>query len=213
MKKLLKITTMFLCAFMDSYGIDDNQPALTDEMLLLGLTPFTERNEQIRTIYLVNDAIWEETIKKAAEQFAVIEDKRKKEGENEKLIPLYWTLSQTYDYGPANAILCSSFCLGEFGLTKNSDWGRFFDTGRPEDVYDMNFKRKAYFIDRDYYLGERSNHEQSSDSSTGVTSHNGSFSCEEKNPQNSIAERQSLLRYGSAKNQTQKGLRRRYVKN
>jgi hypothetical protein len=212
MKQLLKITAMLLCVVMHSHGIDDNQPPLTSEMLSLGLTPFTQRNEQIKTIYLVDDEIWEERLKTATKQFAVIEEKRKKEGEIKELIPLYWTLSQTYDYGPANAVLHSACCLGEFELTKNSDWSMFFGS-KPADEFDMNFKRIAYKRHKDYYLDKELDHEQNSDSSTGVTSHNGSFSCEEKHPQDAIAERQPLLRDGSAKNQPQNGLRRRHVKN
>ncbi|CAO5682079.1 MAG: hypothetical protein HEEMFOPI_01582 [Holosporales bacterium] len=212
MKQLIKIISMLLCVVMHSHGIDDNQPPLTSEMLSLGLTPFTQRNEQIRTTYLVDDEIWEERLKTATKQFIVIEEKRKKEGEIKKLIPLYWALSQTYDYGPANAVLHSACCLGEFELTKNSDWSMFFNS-RPSTVNSMNLDRSVYFSDKDHYINKELDHEQNSDSSTGVTSHNGSFSCEEKHHQDSIAERQPLLRESSAKTQPQDGLRRRHVKN
>lgn len=137
-------------------------------------------DERIRTIYLVDDATWKTNLKTAAEQFTIAEQRRKKDGEIKDLIQLYWILSQTYDYGPANDVLSSAFCLGEFDLTKNPDWGMFFD-GRPSTVNGMNLDRSVYLSDKDYYLGEKLDHD-GSDSSAQEIAHNDTFPSKDRAP-------------------------------
>lgn len=204
MKLLLKITSLSFCLVMNNHAMSNDQPPLTEEMQSLGLTPFVERNEHIKNIYLIDDKTWSQYLITAREEFKAIEKRKTDEGEKKELIPLYWSLSMQYDYGPANDVLSTAFCLQGFELTENLDWGLFFNS-KPSDEYDMNLQRAAYISDRDYYLGTKSphnadhfhpdDHEHRSHSSGGETVPNDSFSSRESTPPKSAEDpdRQLLL--------------------
>ncbi|CAO5675013.1 MAG: hypothetical protein NEHIOOID_01398 [Holosporales bacterium] len=142
MKKIRNLSLVFVSVIGLGCGTEDNQPPFTTEMTALGLTPFASKRETIERIYLVDDEQWGENLEKARCLFGEIEQLKRKNGETKELIYQYWSLSQQYDYGPANEILRFSFSAGYFGLTKNIAWGLFFGS-KSQDEYDMDFKRRA----------------------------------------------------------------------
>jgi hypothetical protein len=187
MKKILNLFFVLISAISLGYTAEDVQPPITTEMTQLGLTPFPARKETIQRTYLVDDKRWEENLTKARNRFSEIEQMKCKNGETKELIPLYWNLSQHYDYGPANKTLCFSFTAGDFGLKENVDWGLFFGS-RPQDEYDMNLKRRiclsnAELSDDDEIENPRELHEKSGHSSSAEeTFANDSFGSEGSTP-------------------------------
>jgi hypothetical protein len=189
MKKIRNLSFVFVGIIGLGWGMEDDQPPLTPEMTKLGLAPFASRRATIERIYLVDDEQWGKNLEKARDLFAEIEQIKRLNGEMKELIPLYWNLSQQYDYGPANKTLRFSFTAGDFGLEENIDWGLFFGS-KPQSEDNMLFKRRAYLSYGDSLFDNASDddndaehHEKSShSSSTEGTLPNGSFASRGSTP-------------------------------
>ncbi|CAO4834887.1 MAG: hypothetical protein FADNKDHG_00546 [Holosporales bacterium] len=142
-----------MCIINLNAGFFRDPPPHTLEMLQLELRPFPPREEQIVKIYLVDDETWEKNLKTAQERFDKIQTAIKETGRKKKFVKDLWDLSLDYDYGPANKLLISIF-FGDFEMTKNYKWAKFFcGPDRPDSVFLMqNWHRFNYLAQADLYI-------------------------------------------------------------
>ncbi|CAO4838820.1 MAG: hypothetical protein CNLJKLNK_00860 [Holosporales bacterium] len=148
MKKVLFFQILAFCLFSSN-----ECPEFTREMMELGLRRFPIRAEQIVSIYLCEDDVFDRKVEDAHQQFQTIEMLKKERGEKKSLIPLYWELSRNFDFGPANDILAKIFRRGLFEMEKNREWSLFFGNfaERPNSVRSMNLWRIAYQEQEEHY--------------------------------------------------------------
>jgi len=154
MKKYIIVLSFFYGIIGYGSSSYEIQPPLTAEMQSLGLTPFPSRVQQIVDVYLVDDETWIKRLEEAKQKFEALKHQEQEGADIGLLLSQYWSIARDYDYAPANDELVHIFIGGEDCNVrfKSDKWSDFFDTGRPTRLCDMDYNRRSYMGNKDFYL-------------------------------------------------------------